>query len=326
MSKNKFIFRHKDRVDASYNKIFGNPQSRGKYDGYDFEVSPDDDFDYDVDFSDPKLPVTLNKKKVTKKHVEVINKPKPEKITPIYEEKIDKKNIEEEICEIADSFSEKQSDFIFPEKKIKENKTENEVVLKDQPEKEIVYVEKKKKLTEEEIKRKHKKRYIKFFSSTVSLLITIAAISVLIAMLVLPVFHVYGTSMTPCLQDGEIVVCIKTTKFKEGDIVAFYYNNKVLLKRLIANPGQWVNIDSEGNVSVDGKILSEPYLTEEKALGNCDIELPYQVPDAKYFVLGDHRETSLDSRNSAIGTISEEQMIGKLLIRVWPLNKIKIIN
>ena len=123
--------------------------------------------------------------------------------------------------------------------------------------------------------------------------------------------------MTPTLNEGEIVVSVKTKSFESGDLVSFYVGNKLLVKRYIAGPGQWVEIDASGNVYVDGQVLEEPYL-EEKALGNCDIEFPYQVPDNRIFCLSDHRATSLDSRNTAIGCISEDEILGKIIFRIWP--------
>jgi signal peptidase I len=173
---------------------------------------------------------------------------------------------------------------------------------------------------EAELKRiKYKQRYRVVLKSTVYTLITVAAIAVLVATLWLPVLQIYGSSMTPTLQDGEIVMSVKTSDLKQGDIIAFYYNNKILVKRVIAKSGDWVDIDTDGNVYVNGEKLEEPYLTE-KALGDCNITLPYQVPEDKIFVMGDHRATSIDSRNTALGCISQELTIGKLVFRVWPLS------
>ena len=172
---------------------------------------------------------------------------------------------------------------------------------------------------EAELKRtRYKKRYRSVLKSTVYTLITVAAIAVLVAALWLPVLQIFGSSMTPTLSDGEIVFSVKTTDLKQGDIVAFYYNNRILIKRMIAQQGDWVNIDEEGNVYVNGELLDEPYLTE-KALGDCNIELPYQVPDGRIFVIGDHRATSVDSRNTAVGCVAQEQIVGKIIFRVWPL-------
>jgi signal peptidase I len=174
---------------------------------------------------------------------------------------------------------------------------------------------------EGEIKRvKYKSRYRSVMRSTLYTLITVAAIAVLVATLWLPVLQIYGSSMAPTLQDGEIIFTMKTSKFERGDIAAFYYNNKILVKRVIAGPGEWVNIDGDGTVYINGSPISEPYL-EEKAFGDTNIELPYQVPDGKYFVMGDHRATSADSRNTAVGCVDKEQLVGKILFRVWPLDR-----
>jgi signal peptidase I len=148
----------------------------------------------------------------------------------------------------------------------------------------------------------------------------VAAAAVLVATLFLPVLQIYGFSMTPCLSESDIVVSLKGFDFKRGDIVSFYFNNKILVKRVIAFPGEWVNIDEDGNVFINDEPLAEPYLVE-RALGECDLELPYQVPDGKVFVCGDHRSTSVDSRSSTIGCVSEEQIVGKIVFRVWPLKK-----
>ncbi|MEE1057696.1 MAG: signal peptidase I [Acutalibacteraceae bacterium] len=167
----------------------------------------------------------------------------------------------------------------------------------------------------------YKNRYSRVLRSTIYSLVTVAAVAVLVATLLMPVLQIYGMSMTPSLTEGDIVVSVKGSDFKQGDVISFYYNNKILVKRVIAFPGDWVNIDDDGNVYVNEKLLDEPYLVE-KALGECDIELPYQVPDGKIFVCGDHRSTSIDSRSSTVGCVSEEQIVGKILFRVWPLNEI----
>ena len=174
---------------------------------------------------------------------------------------------------------------------------------------------------EGELKRvRYKSRYRSVLRSTIYSLITVAAIAVLIATLWLPVLHVYGNSMTPALQNGEIIFTVKMSEFEPGDIISFYYNNKILIKRVIARSGEWVNMDADGNVYVNETLLDEPYL-DEKAFGDCNIELPYQVPEGRVFVMGDHRSTSVDSRNSAVGCVAQEQIVGKILFRVWPLEK-----
>jgi signal peptidase I len=166
---------------------------------------------------------------------------------------------------------------------------------------------------------RYKERYRSVLRSTIYTLITVAAVAVLVATLWLPVLQIYGTSMAPVLQDGEITVSLKTSDFEPGDIISFYYNNKILVKRVIARPGEWVNIDEHGNVFINNTLLEEPYLVE-KAFGDCNIELPYQVPDGKVFVMGDHRSTSVDSRNTAVGCVSQEQIVGKIVFRIWPIH------
>lgn len=178
----------------------------------------------------------------------------------------------------------------------------------------------------EELRReRYKRRYRSAVTSTVYTLITVAAAAVLVATLLLPVLRIYGTSMTPTLNNGQIVVSVKTGELEPGDVVAFYYNNKILIKRVICGSGDWVDIQQDGTVLVNGQVLDEPYLTE-KALGTCDIELPYQVPDGRVFVMGDHRETSVDSRSTSVGCVAQEQIVGRIFFRVWPLNEFGFVD
>ena len=162
---------------------------------------------------------------------------------------------------------------------------------------------------EKELRReRHRRSYRSTLLSTISALVIVAAVAVLVSMLALPVLQVVGESMTPSLYQGEIVVAPRGTAFQKGDVIAFYYNNKILVKRVIANAGEWVNIDADGNVFINDVPLDEPYI-QEKALGDCNITLPYQVPDGKIFVMGDHRATSSDSRTPAVGCVAQEQVV-----------------
>lgn len=176
-----------------------------------------------------------------------------------------------------------------------------------------------------ELKRERNKiRYRRVIKSAVYALIIVAAIAALIATLVLPVLQISGESMEPTLNNGEIVVLVKTTKMKRGDLCGFSYNNKILIKRVIGLPGDEVNIDAEGTVYINGEALEEPYIAD-KALGECDIEFPYTVPENEYFLMGDHRESSIDSRSSVIGCIKYEQIIGKIFWKIWPLSDFQLM-
>lgn len=175
-------------------------------------------------------------------------------------------------------------------------------------------------ILKKELKReRYKRRFRRILRSTVNALIVVAAVAALIATLVLPVLQIAGISMEPNLNDGDVVVLMKTNRLSTGDLCAFYYSNKILIKRIIGAPGDFLWINDDGTVYLNGSELSEPYISQ-KSLGECDIEFPYQVPENYYFMMGDHRETSIDSRSSVIGCIAEDQIIGKILFRIWPLN------
>ena len=176
-------------------------------------------------------------------------------------------------------------------------------------------------LLHKELKRElYKRRFRRLLRSTVNALIVVASVAALIATLILPVLQIAGTSMEPSLNDGDIVILVKTDRLETGDLCAFYYSNKILIKRIIATPGDYLWIEQDGTVFVNGEELSEPYVSG-KALGECDVEFPYQVPENNYFMMGDHRETSIDSRSSVIGCIAQDQIIGKILCRFWPLSE-----
>ena len=168
-------------------------------------------------------------------------------------------------------------------------------------------------------RERYKSRYAAALGSTVNTLVVAAALAVLVATLWMPVLQIYGNSMTPTLQEGQIVVSVKNGKIEHGDLVAFYIGNKLLVKRMIAGPMDMVIVDEDGTVFVNGKALEEPYI-KDKALGECDLTFPYQVPDSRYFLMGDHRTTSVDSRSSVVGCVAQEQIVGKLLFSVWPLD------
>ena len=179
---------------------------------------------------------------------------------------------------------------------------------------------------EQELNReRYKSRYKRTLWGTVFALVTAAAAAVLVATLWLPVLQIFGGSMSPTLQEGQVVVSVKSGDLEPGDIVAFYYGNKVLVKRYIAGPGTWVDIREDGTVLLNGQALEEPYLTE-KHFGICDLELPFQVPEGTYFLMGDERETSVDSRHSSVGCISTDQFVGRIVYRVWPMTAIGAVH
>lgn len=181
-------------------------------------------------------------------------------------------------------------------------------------------------LLEAELEReRYRNRYGRVLRSTFFSLVVVAAVAVLVAVLLLPVLQISGTSMTDSLQDEDIVVALNSSGYETGDVIAFYYNNNILVKRVIASSGDWVDIDKDGNVYVNNELLDEPYVTD-RALGDCNITLPYQVPDGRCFVMGDHRATSIDSRNTAVGCVSNDMVIGKILVRVWPLEGFGLVE
>ena len=180
-------------------------------------------------------------------------------------------------------------------------------------------------LTESVKRERYIHRFRMTMRSTFFSLIVVAAVAALVAVLLLPILRIYGKSMNNTLDNGDVVVSVKSSNMKTGDVVAFYYNNNILVKRMIANPGDWVDIDQDGNVYVNNKLIDEPYL-DEKAYGETNIELPYQVPEGRVFVIGDNRSVSIDSRNTAIGCVSEEQIVGKIVFRVWPLASFGMIQ
>ena len=168
-------------------------------------------------------------------------------------------------------------------------------------------------------RERYKHRFANALRSTVSTLVVIAALAILVATLWLPVLQIYGSSMTPTLKEGQIVLSVKGSDFAQNDLVAFYIGNKLLVKRVIAGPADTVTITEDGTVFVNNIELDEPYITG-KALGECDLEFPYQVPDSRYFLLGDHRAISVDSRSSSVGCVAEEQIVGRITFCVWPLS------
>ncbi len=171
----------------------------------------------------------------------------------------------------------------------------------------------------------YRSRYGRALRSTLRALAVAAALAVLVATLWLPVLRIYGSSMWPTLMDGQIVLCVKTRCFAPGDVTAFYHGNKLLIKRYVAGPSDWVDIDDSGNVTVNSEPLEEPYLAE-KAFGQTNISLPYQVPEGRYFVMGDNRDASVDSRNTAVGPIAMDQVVGKVFFRIWPLREFGVVK
>lgn len=180
-------------------------------------------------------------------------------------------------------------------------------------------------IRQERSRLQYRSRYGRALRSTLRALAVAAALAVLVATLWLPVLRIYGSSMWPTLADGQIVLCVKTRSFAPGDVTAFYHGNKLLIKRYVAGPSDWVNIDDSGNVTVNSEPLEEPYLAE-KAFGQTNISLPYQVPEGRYFVMGDNRDASVDSRNTAVGPIAMDQVVGKVFFRIWPLREFGVVK
>ena len=177
-----------------------------------------------------------------------------------------------------------------------------------------------------ELKRElYKYRYASVLRSTTNTLVVVAAFAVLVATLWMPVLQIYGNSMSPTLEEGQIVISFKDSEFEQGSLVAFYIGNKLLVKRVIAGPGDWVDIQEDGTVFINGEELDEPYVAE-KALGQTDLEYPYQVPESRYFLMGDHRATSVDSRSSVVGCVAEEQIVGRIVLCVWPFADLGVLE
>ena len=206
-------------------------------------------------------------------------------------------------------------------KTTKRKNKDNQKEIKNNKTKKLDYKSFSVKEIESELNRtKYNEKYLKILRSTIYSLIIIASIAIIIATLIMPVFEINSTSMSGTYEQGDVVASLKTNKIKQGDIIAFYHGNKILVKRVIATSGSWIVIDDSGNIYVNGELLKEPYV-ENKTPGEYDIEFPYQVPDGSYFVLSDQREDTIDSRNSQIGSIQKENIIGKILFRIWPLSK-----
>lgn len=183
--------------------------------------------------------------------------------------------------------------------------------------------------TEELTQAVKRERYLRRFGMTVRStflsLVVVAAVAILAAVLFLPILRIYGKSMSGTLDSGDIVISVKSSGLENGDVIAFYYNNNILVKRVIANPGDWVDMDEDGDVYVNNVLTDEPYLSE-KAYGETNIEFPYQVPEGRVFVMGDNRSVSIDSRNTSIGCVAQEQIVGKIVFRVWPLAQIGAVH
>lgn len=191
--------------------------------------------------------------------------------------------------------------------------------------KKIIYRPGRKEIETELVRIKNKKNLNRMLNKIIFMLISAASVVTIVCVYIMPVLRIFGSSMEPTLNNGEIVLAVKTSKYEVGDLIGFYYNNKILVKRVIATEGDWVNIDEYGNVFIDDELIDEPYV-REKAYGECDIEIPYQVPEGRIFVMGDHRATSIDSRSNQIGCPSQEQLVGKIVFCVWPFKDIGFLK
>lgn len=196
--------------------------------------------------------------------------------------------------------------------------------MADKKSKEEIIIPSTKELEAELHNEKYKSKYKKILKSTVYILLIVVAISAIVATLVFPVLKIYGTSMSPVVNNGDIVVAVKKNKFNSSDVVAFYYNNRILVKRVIATPQDWVNIDEDGNIYVNNVLLDESYTYGKTVQG--DIEYPFQVPSDSYFVLSDQREIMVDSRNKEIGCIKQEDIVGKVVFKVWPVGRFGLVK
>lgn len=175
-------------------------------------------------------------------------------------------------------------------------------------------------VSEERRRLAYRQKLRRVLGGTISALVVVAAAAVLLSTLFLPVIQVSGDSMEPAMHDGDILLLMKTKQYEYGELCCIAWQNKLLLKRIIALPGDSVAIDDNGTVSVNGEVLDEPYV-QNPSLGECDIEFPYVVPDNALFVLGDRRDTSVDSRSTVIGSVGFDQMVGRVLFRLWSNQK-----